>query len=121
MHQKYKYKFRPGYGSENFLLEFSIYLPDSSFLNSFLDSLKPIEPTTIDTVDLFLNNGVGHNFNSKVGVFEVFVDIWGFVFVSAKSDQACIFKINELLKADDRFELIDSDPNDYKLATKAHS
>ena len=121
MHEKYKYKFRPGYGSANFLIEFFIYLPDSSFLNSFLDSLKPIEPTPIDTIDLFLNNGVGHNFNSTVGAFEVFMDIWGFVFVTSKLDQACIFKINELLKQDNRFELLDSDPNDYKLVTEAHS
>jgi hypothetical protein len=113
----YKYYLRPGYGSEKLLIEFMSGVEEETFLLHLFDAIKSIHPEIIDLHDLWMNDEVLHSINSILGQFTLSKDIWNFAFIMSDDNQTCIAKINDLLIADNRFEKIEVDFDNYKKAT----
>lgn len=110
----YNYHFRPGYGSDELLIEFISGVENETFISDLLDTIKSIQPAIIDLNDLWMNDEVLYSINSTIGTFTLSKDIWDLAFIMAENNQPCIEKINQLLLMDNRFEKIDVDFNTYK-------
>jgi hypothetical protein len=110
----YKYYLRPGYGSEKLLIEFISGVESDTFINDLFDAIKNIKPEIIDLADLWMNDEVLYSINSTLGEFTLSKDIWDLAFIMSEDNQTYIAKINELLIADNRFEKIEIDFNNYK-------
>lgn len=113
-HPTYKYYYRPEYGSEDLLLEFIRGVENETFMTDLLDAIKSIQPKIIDLHDLWMNDEVLYTINSTLGEFTFSKDIWDLAFIMVDNNQICIAKINELLVADNRFEKIEVNFEDYK-------
>lgn len=109
---KYKYHFRPGYGSENLLIEIYTGISDENFDSDLLDTIKEINPEQTSSEDLWMNDEMVYEFNSSVGNFNLSKSTWGDVFFMS-DDQKCIHVINSLLVKDSRFEKVEVDFDKY--------
>jgi hypothetical protein len=101
---RYKFSFRPAYGSDKMLIEFITGAERDEFLPDFLDAIKSFNPRLESTVDLWMNDEIQFNVNSDLGNFLLSKDIWGFAFAWADENQQCVKKISDLLALDNRFE-----------------
>jgi hypothetical protein len=110
----YKYRLRPEYGSEKFLLEFLLDNKDTEFGKDLLTALKDINPKIDAVEDLWMNDEVLLNVSSDKGAFTLSKDIWGFAFILAENNQPCIDLIDEILSNSDLFEKEVVDFKDYK-------
>ncbi|SHG95960.1 hypothetical protein SAMN04488109_2641 [Chryseolinea serpens] len=104
---RYKFSFRPAYGSDKMLIEFITGAEREEFLPDFLDALKSFNPKLESTLDLWMNDEIQVNVNSDLGNFSLSKDIWGFAFAWADENQQCVKKISDLLAHDHRFEAVD--------------
>lgn len=118
---KYKYHYRPEYGSNRLLIEFITGVENKGFDNDLFDAINEIEPILIEEVELWLNDEILYIIKSNLGQFTLSKDIWNFAFIVANDNQDCIFKINNLLLSDNRFEKVEVDFNDFKLDKNANS
>jgi hypothetical protein len=112
---KYKYHYRPGYGSENLLIEFISGVENDVFRTDLFDAIKEINPKLISREDLWMNDEILYLIDSDLGAFTLSKDIWDLAFLMADDNQSCILQINNLLFNDNRFEKIEVDFNDFKL------
>ena len=112
---RYKYHYRPEYGSTNLLIEFISGVENDTFMNDLFDAIKIIKPELIDLQDLWMNDEVSYSIHSNLGDFILSKDIWDLAFIMAEHNQTCIARINELLLADNRFEKIEVNFDNYKL------
>ncbi|ABG59708.1 hypothetical protein [Cytophaga hutchinsonii] len=110
----YAYHCRPGYGSENLLIEFIRGTETSTFTTDVLDALQEILPTVAGLEDLWMNDEIIYSINSVFGSFTLSKDIWDFAFIMADMNQPCIVRIDAILLADKRFEKINVNFDDYK-------
>src|SRR5204862_5649726 len=101
---KYKYHYRPEYGSENLLIEFISGVENETFGTDFFDAIKEINPKLVDLEDLWMNDEILCNVNSDFGPFTLTKDIWDLAFIMADDNQSCIARINNLLQSNDKFE-----------------
>ena len=111
---KYKYRYRPGYSSENFLIEFFSGVENENFLIDLFDVLKELNPKIIGQEDLWMNDEVLFTVNSKLGQVTLSKDNYDLAFIMANDNQSCIEKIATLLYKDNRFEKIEVDNGNYK-------
>ena len=118
---KYKYRYRPEYGSESLLIEFVNGVENEAFRSDLFDALKEINPKLTEQEDLWTNDEILYTVNSDLGQFTISKDIWNLAFLMADSNQTCILEINNLLLNDNRFEKIEVDFNDFKLNENASS
>ena len=110
----YKYRLRPGYGSDKLLLEFYLANKESEFQKDLFKTLKDLNPK-IDTVeDLWMNDEVLLEVSSENGKFTLSRDIWDFAFIMADNNQPCIKLIDEILKSSNLFKKEEVNFEDYK-------
>ena len=118
---KYKYRCRPGYGSENLLLEFVNGVENEDFKTDLFDAIKQINPKLTGLEDLWMYEEILYTISSELGQFTLSKDIWDLAFLMADDNQTCILQINNLLLDDNRFEKIEVDYNDFNLNENASS
>jgi len=118
---KYKYRYRPGYGSDCLLIEFLSGVENEAFWADLFDAIKEINPKLAESEDLWMNDEILYTINSDLGQFTLSKDIWDLAFLMADDNQFCILQIDNLLLNDHRFEKIEVDFNDFKLNENASS
>ena len=112
---KYKFRYRPGYGSDNLLIEFFYGVENEDFGTDLFDAIKEINPKLTGREDLWMNDEILYTINSDLGQFTLSKDIWDLAFLMADDNQSCVLQINNLLLTDNRFEKIEVDFKDFKL------
>ena len=104
---RYKYQYRPEYGSDNLLIEFFAKTEDDNFIPDLLNAIKIINPKQDSIEDLWMNDEILLKFKSDRGEFTLSKDIWGFAFIITENNQECLKEINAILSIDPRFEKVD--------------
>jgi hypothetical protein len=110
----YQYYFRPGYQSEELLIDVFGGAEKESFFPDFMEAIKEINPKMIDILDLWMNDEVLMTIDSDAGTFTVSKDIWGFAFIMADTNQEGLQRINSILEKSEQFEKVDVDFENYK-------
>lgn len=110
---KYRYHCRPGFGSQELLIEFLIQKADKQFFQDLYEALSPINIKAGEKVDLWMNDEVLQYFTTDQGKFELSVDIWDCIFIMSKSNQKVIHKIDSILKEHPLFEKEEVDFSEY--------
>ncbi|MEO8237068.1 MAG: hypothetical protein ABI576_03095 [Flavobacterium sp.] len=80
----YKYYFRPGYQSQDLLIDIFDGAESETFNADFLNAIAEVNPRMIDIVDLWMNDEVLMTFDSEAGQFTISKDIWGFAFYNGR-------------------------------------
>jgi hypothetical protein len=111
---RYKFHFRPAYGSNKMLIEIFYGVEKEEFLPDFLDALKSFKPKLESTRNLWMNDEIELSFNSDAGDFFLSKDTWGLAFLWSDSHQDVVRKISDLLADDHRFEKVEVDFDKYK-------
>lgn len=109
----YNYRCRPGYGSEELLIEFTSEVEKPNFLTDLFDAIKEINPVISNKESILLNGEISYTIKIDSGQFSLVIDSWNLAFLMS-DNQECIFKINRLLVEDERFEKIEVNFDDYK-------
>lgn len=110
----YHYYFRPGYQSEELLIDIFGGAENETFFPDFMNAIKEINPNMIDILDLWMNDEVLMTIDSAVGKFTVSRDIWGFAFIMADNNQEGLHRINSILEQAEQFEKVPVDFENYK-------
>lgn len=110
----YKYRLRPGYGSDKLLLEFLLTNTDTEFNKDLFTTLKDLNPTADKVEDLWMNDEVLLQVSSYKGAFTLSKDIWDFAFIMADNNQHCINLIDEILCKSSLFEKEEVDFENYR-------
>lgn len=113
---KYKYHYRPGYGSDNLLIEFISGVENENFVVELFDALKNINPKILGHEDLWMNDEILYTIESTLGQFTLSKDNYDLAFIMSENNQACVEKINDILCKDNQFEKIEVDNNIYRKA-----
>jgi hypothetical protein len=111
---KYKYYLRPGYKSQNLLIEIFSGAEDEYFLTDLLDSISEINPKVDKMNDLWMNDEIEIEVSSDIGSFFISKDIWDLAFIMSDNNQECINKINLILLKDKNFHKVEVNFEDYK-------
>jgi len=111
---KYKYYLRPGYKSQDLLIEIFSGAEDECFLTDLLDSISEINPKVDKMNDLWMNDEIEIEVSSDIGLFYVSKDIWDLAFIMSDNNQECINKINLILLKDKNFHKTEVNFEDYK-------
>lgn len=104
---RYKFSFRPAYGSDKMLIEFVTGMEREEFLPDFLDAIKSFNPKLESTVDLWMNDEVQFVVNSDLGNFVFSKDAWGLAFLWSDDNPHGVKEISDLLARDNRFEKVE--------------
>ena len=110
----YRFKVRPGYGSNDLLIEFDLISEHEEFLTVLVETLRGIDASPREQIDLWMNDEVLLEFDSNLGRFVLSSDIWGMVFLMDGENPSTIESIGSLLADSDRFEAEAVDPQDYR-------
>jgi len=110
---KYKYHLRPGYKSQNLLIEIFSGVEDECFLTDLLSTIDEINPKVDKINDLWMNDEILMDVSSDSGLFSISKDIWNFAFIMSE-DQKCINKISLLLSESKKFKKVEVDFEKYK-------
>ncbi len=111
---KYKYHLRPGYQSEDLLIEIFYGTENENFFSDFFDSIAKINPEVEKMTDLWMNDEYIFYVNSDIGAFSISKDIWDLVFIMSDDNQECLEKINLLLLEDKNFQKVEVNFENYK-------
>lgn len=110
---RYKYKFRPGFKSQDLLIDFFSGVENSEFGTDLMYALQEIKPELVKTEDV-LNDEVLYFYSSNLGEFLLIKDIWNNAYIMAENNQNGIIAIELLLNVDSKFEKIEVDNNLFK-------
>jgi hypothetical protein len=110
----YKYHFRPGYQSEELLIDIFSGAENETFISDFINAIDELKPKMIDILDLWMNDEILMTYDSEVGKFIISKDIWGFAFIMADGNQDSLAQINSTLEKADLFEKVEVDFENYK-------
>ncbi|KFF07190.1 hypothetical protein [Flavobacterium reichenbachii] len=110
----YKYHFRPGYQSEELLIDIFNGAENETFVSDFINAIHEIKPQMIDILDLWMNDEILMTYDSEVGKFTISKDIWGFAFIMADNNQEGLALINSILEKSEEFEKVEVDFENYK-------
>lgn len=108
------YRYRPGYGSTNYLIEINLPGDEESF-KLILTTLENIKPSIVEITDLWQNDEILFLIKSNEGEFIISKDIWGFVFIMAENNQQVLTIIDSILSESPLFTKEEVDPTDYQL------
>ena len=114
MAKPYQYLLRPGYGSQELLLEFFLDSTDTQFENDLFTTLQSINPKVETAEDLWMNDEMLLQVSSDKGAFTLSRDNWDFVFIMAANNQLCIKLIDEILINSELFKKGEVDIDKYK-------
>jgi hypothetical protein len=109
----YKYYYRPGYGSNELLIEIFSGGEHPNFVEDFLTAIAPLEPHIIKTEDVWVNDEILLEISTLAGNFTLSKDIWDWVFIMGDNNQECLSQINTLLLANKNFEKLEVDFKKY--------
>jgi hypothetical protein len=104
LEKSYRYRLRPGYGSDKLLLEFFLDTTDTEFGKILFTALRNINPKVDAVEDIWMNHEVLLDVSSDKGAFTLSKDIWGFAFIMAEDNQSCIKFIDDILDINNMFE-----------------
>ncbi|MCP4443555.1 MAG: hypothetical protein GY810_32025 [Aureispira sp.] len=110
----YIYRYRPGYGSNELLIEFYKGPEKEAFIPDLLSALEEIKPVITGTHDLWMNDEVMMTVDSAIGRFTLSKDIWDLAFIMADTNQKGLEKIDQLLSKHPDFEKEEVNFDDYK-------
>lgn len=110
----YQYHLRPGYKSEELLIDIFGGAESETFNFDLLNVIAVLNPKMIDILDLWMNDEVLMTFDSDVGQFTISKDIWGFAFIMADGNQEGIIQISLILEKAEMFEKVEVDFDNYK-------
>jgi hypothetical protein len=105
---------RPGYKSQDLLIEIFSGAEDEYFLTDLLDSISEINPKVDKMNDLWINDEIEIKVSSDIGSFFISKDIWDLAFIMSDNNQECINKINLILLQDKNFHKAEVNFEDYK-------
>jgi hypothetical protein len=111
---KYKYYLRPGYKSQNLLIEIFAGAEDEYFLTDLLDSISEIHPKVDKMNNLCMNDEIDIEISSDIGLFNVSKDIWDLAFIMSDDNQECITRINLILQNNKNFQKTEVNFDNYK-------
>jgi hypothetical protein len=111
---KYKYHLRPGYQSQDLLIEIFSGVENEYFLTDLLDLIAAINPKIDKISDLWMNDEILMEVSSDVGFFSISKDIWDFAFIMSDHNQECIKKISLLLSENENFQKVEVNFEKYK-------
>jgi hypothetical protein len=111
---KYKYHLRPGYKSQDLLIEIFYGAENEDFFTDFFNSISDINPIVDKINDLWINNDYLLDVTSDIGTFSLSKDIWDLAFIMSENNQECINRINSILLQDDNFQKVEVNFEDYK-------
>lgn len=112
--KEFSYKLRPGYGSEELLIEFVKTGEADDFIKMLLDLLSKGGFQYGDTSDVWMNDEIWIHLNSMHGNVTLTRDIYDLFFILADKNQQDILKIDELLMKSGKFHKEKVDFDDYK-------
>jgi len=99
----YKYRVRPGYGSDKLLIEFVKGVEKDTFLKDIKEALSQINLKFEETEDLWMNNEVLYHINSSEGKFSLLKDVWDCAFIMADENQEFVKRIDHILSKNECF------------------
>ncbi|NHF60876.1 hypothetical protein FK220_016095 [Flavobacteriaceae bacterium TP-CH-4] len=116
MDDKYRYKLRPGYGSEKLLLEFDAVETPEYFLLELVNMLSLCGFEQMGTIDLWMNDEILIGMRSTNGTITLSLNIWGMIFIVGNHNQQDILRIDELLALSQAFEKQEVDFSAYRIS-----
>jgi len=114
MDSLYQYHFRPGYYSQELLIDVFGGAENETFVSDFISAIAEINPEMIDILDLWMNDELLMTYDSTIGKFTISKDIWGFAFIMAENNQEGLIHINSILEKAELFEKVEVDFENYK-------
>jgi len=111
---KYKYNFRPGYKSQDLLIEIFSGAENEDFLSDFLNAISEINPKVDSIKNLWMNDEHLFEITSDAGFFILSKDIWDLAFIMSDENQECLNTINSILLKDQNFQKTEVNFDDYK-------
>ncbi len=114
----YKYRVRPGYGSDKLLIEFLSDTGNKNFISTFKNVLSVCNAHSKKKIDLWFNDELIYNMDSDFGKFEISTDNWGNLFIIAEENQKAINLLDEIISKNDLFMKEEVNFEDYRLANK---
>lgn len=110
----YKYNYRPGYGSEDLLIEIYSGPEQKDFFSHLLAALNCLNIQIKKINDLWINNEVLISVKSDFGNFLISKDIYDLVFIISENNPSCLEKIDTVLHDNPMFEKVFVNFEDYK-------
>jgi hypothetical protein len=111
MEDKYKYRYRPGYHSKEWLIE--IIHGEEFDYDIFLDAIRELSPLIIEKKLDFGDLTYFIKIKTSIGTIDLEKDFWDIVFIDS-DDNICLNKIDAILENDSRFIKEDVDIEEYK-------
>lgn len=108
MKKPHSYELRPEFGSDRLLMEFTSATEPHELIRDLLTTCAPIKFQLAEATDLWMNDEVLLEIQSNFGNFTLSKDIWSFVFLLARDNQAGLQKLDTFLKDTPLFERITS-------------
>jgi hypothetical protein len=111
----YSYKLRPGYGSEELLLDFDAKNDPDGLQNELITMLEKSGFQLIKTADLWINGELLFTFSSNNGTLSFSRDNWDCFFILGENkNQADIIKLDQILSENPLFEKVIANYSDYR-------
>lgn len=111
---KYAFKLRPGYGSEELLIELDAKESPDQLLPDLFGIVELAGFKLEETGDLWMNDEFLFIFSSDNGTISISRDSWDLFFILGENNQADILKLDQLLSVNPLFEKIIADYSDYQ-------
>jgi len=111
---KYKYHYRPGYKSQDLLIEIFDGAESEQFFTDFFNSIIDINPKVESTNNFLMNDEYLFEVSSDIGSFSISKDIWDLAFIMSEENQEGLKTINSILFKDDNFQKVEVDFDHYR-------
>lgn len=110
----FTYYCRPGYGSEDLLIEFHSGTGTPDFYIALFEALSPLELLMTSIKNLWMNDESIREMESLEGPFSIHHDIYDLIFILADDNQPVIHAIDAILEVHPLFEKVEVDFARYK-------
>ncbi|TSJ46375.1 hypothetical protein [Fluviicola chungangensis] len=112
---KYSYKLRPGYGSDELLIELDGKDQPDELQTDLILILEQNGFKLTELKDIWQNDEWSFIFRSQQGVVLLSRDtVWDFFFLMGENNQADILKLDEILSKNPLFEKLNVNNSDYQ-------
>ncbi len=113
--KEFSYKIRPGYGSDELLIEFDRTGATNIFIPWLLDLLSKNGFKFGKIPDIWVNDEINLQLKSKNGSVTFNRDIYDLIFILGDKNQQDILRIDEILINSGKFHKVKVDFDDYIL------